>query len=238
MNLRLDWRATANVTMLANYTWPHAIDTQSDTFSSSGNQVNLGWLDPFNPSLDKGDSYYDLRHRVTVSAIYTIPVKSQHAFAKYLLAGWSLVPNFQAYTGSPFSLDDCTNGYSVCPYAMFTGPVPSTPSGPLAATARPNEYVYLNVASTVDSSFYNPKIGVSDYGLFPGNMIRSNFFRGPGLWKMDFALHKNIPFGEMRRLLYANMATTTCRRSTTSRPYTRAAARFSWDSGSISKRQG
>lgn len=54
----------------------------------------------------------------------------------------------------------------------------------------------------VNSSYYNKKIGVSDYGPFPSNMIGRNFFRGPGLWNMDFAIHKSIPFGEKRRLQF------------------------------------
>src|SRR5205807_77296 len=120
LNTKLNWRSTKNLTMAFNYTWSHAIDTLSDTFSSSGNQQNLGWLDPFNPSIDKGDAYYDLRHRVSLSATYDVKLKGSSPMVKYVLGGWSLSPLFQAYTGSPYSLYDCTNAYTVCPYAMFT----------------------------------------------------------------------------------------------------------------------
>jgi hypothetical protein len=171
----------------------------SDTFSSSANQQNLGWLDPFHPNLDKGDAYYDLRHRVAFSAIYEIPAKASNPVVKYVLGGWSLIPILQAYTGSPYSLYDCTNAATVCPYAMFTKAPASTP---LTATATPNIYNYLDVSKITDSSYFNKKIGVSDFGPFPSNMIGRNAFRTPGYWNLDFALHKNIPFGETKSLSF------------------------------------
>jgi outer membrane receptor protein involved in Fe transport len=199
LNTRVDWRSTKSLTMRFNYTWSHAIDTLSDTFSSSGNQQNLGWLDPFNPSIDKGDAYYDLRHRVALSGIYDIPVKGSSPFVKYVAGGWSLIPILQAYTGSPYSLYDCTNAYTVCPYAMFTKAPTSTP---LTATATPNIYNYLDVSKIVDSSYGSKKIGASDFGPFPSNMIGRNAFRTPGFWNLDFAIHKNILFGEKKSLSF------------------------------------
>jgi len=198
LNTRLNWRSTKKLTMAFNYTWSHAIDTLSDTFSSSSNQFNLGWLDPFNPSIDKGDAYYDLRHRVSLSAIYDIKFKSSSKLVSNLLGNWSLIPVFQAYTGSPFSLYDCTWAYTTCPYAMFTSAPPS--STPLKATATPNIYDYYNVSNIVTSKFQNPRVGASDFGPFPSNMIGRNAFRTPGIWNMDFALHKNIDFTERVKL--------------------------------------
>jgi hypothetical protein len=199
-NVRVEIQNVAHsgVDLRANYTWSHAIDTLSDTFSSSANQVNLGWLDPFNPGQDKGDAYYDLRHRVNISAIWTIPYKSDNKLARMALGGWGLIPNFTAYTGSPFSLYDCTYGFEACPYAMFSGKAPKT--GTPVATGTPNIYDYINVSNIVDSSFYNPTTALSQYGPFPSNMIGRNFFRGPGYWNMDFAIHKSFNFSERMRL--------------------------------------
>ncbi len=205
---RIDIRNVGHsgVNMRSTYTWSHAIDTLSDTFSSSANQANLGWLDPFHPSLDKGDAYYDLRHRFTLAGIWQIPYHGTSGFAKYALGGWEFTPNFQAYTGPPFSLYDCTNAYDTCPYAMFTGKAPKTPSGPLQATSTPNKYVYLDVSKIVDSSWVNPKMGNSQWGPFPPNMIGRNFFRGPGSWDLDFAIHKNFNFTESKRLQFRGEA--------------------------------
>jgi hypothetical protein len=204
LNVRLNVRNIANtgIQLVSNYTWSHAIDTLSDTFSSSGNQANLGWLDPFHPEVDKGDAYYDLRHRFTFAAVYEIGRGrfNSNAFSNYVFGGWSLNPIFTANTGSPYSLYDCTNASTVCPYAMFTGAVPRGVPSNITATSTPNVYKYLDVSKVVDSSYVNAKTGVSDFGPFPKNMIGRNAFRTPGAWNLDFAIHKNIKFSERTAL--------------------------------------
>jgi outer membrane receptor protein involved in Fe transport len=196
MNLRLDWRGKYGLNVRANYTWSHAIDDLSDVFSSSGNQFNLGGLDAFNPAQDRGNSYYDMRQRLTFSGIWNIPFKANSSFAKYALQGWSIDPILTIHSGSPYSLFDCTNGYNVCPYAMFNGPAPSMPNTALTPTATPNNFVYYNYTNLLPTSWYNPKTGISDFGPYPNSMIGRNFFYGPGAWNLDLAIHKTIPVGE------------------------------------------
>src|ERR1051326_5780829 len=159
--------------MRTTYTWSHAIDTLSDTFSSSVNQINLGWLDPADPQhkLDKGDAYYDLRQRFTLGATWDIPYRRASRWGKQVAGGWTLAPIFQAYTGPPFSLYDCTNATTQCPYAFARIAVPIKGTGPLVPTATPNNYQNMsNVSRYFDSSWYNPKMGASDFGPFPSNM--------------------------------------------------------------------
>ena len=206
MNVRLDVHdlARTGIELRSNYTWSHAIDTLSDTFSSSGNQANLGWLDPFHPEIDKGDAYYDLRHRFTVAMTYRIPVKSSNSFAKHVLGGWAASPVFLANTGAPFSLYDCTNAAAVCPYAFFTAKASKT--GTPVATETPNIYKYIDFAKSTNSDYYNKKIGVSDYGPFPSNMIGRNFFRSPGSYNLDMALSKAFTFKESKRLIFRGEA--------------------------------
>ncbi len=55
------------ITLDASYTWSHAIDNLSDTFSSSGNAYVLGFQNPFNPMGDRADANFDIRHRVAIS---------------------------------------------------------------------------------------------------------------------------------------------------------------------------
>ena len=196
MNLRLDFLdiGHSGLTMRTNYTWSHAIDTLSDTFSSSANQANLGWLDPFNPSIDKGNAYYDLRQRFTLAGSWRVPYKGTNSFAKAVIGGWIISPVFVANTGSPFSIYDCTNAATVCPYAFFKGAVSA--NGNPVATATPNVYKFIDVSKVADSSYFNKKIGVSDFGPFPSNMIGRNFFREPGKFNIDMALSKTFTFRE------------------------------------------
>ena len=127
---------------------------------------------------------------------------SRNTLKKAVLAGWALAPFFVAQTGAPFSLYDCTYAINACPYAMFTGAEPSTPVNPLKATPTPNQYVYLDFARSVDSSWFNPALGTSDWGPYPHNMSGRNFFRAPGSFNLNLGINKNFTFGESRRLQF------------------------------------
>ena len=194
LNARLEVRNRHGLTMRANYTWSHAIDNISNTFSETqSGSGNLGVLDPLNPNLDRGSADFDIRHRFTVAGVWEVPYHGSHSIGKQVLGGWSIVPNFSARTGAPFSLWDCTNaGYVFCPRAMYDTPFhaayTSTPAGP-------NEFNYLNVG-TPDSTYVNPKVGVADFGPFPSTMTGRNVFVGPGNWNVDLAVHKNFRLTE------------------------------------------
>jgi hypothetical protein len=64
-----------------------------------------------NPDLDYGWAEFDVRHRFVGSAIWELPLaKNSTGFAKALLNGWQLSLLFNAQSGAPFSIGDCTNG--------------------------------------------------------------------------------------------------------------------------------
>jgi outer membrane receptor protein involved in Fe transport len=111
--------ASTGLTLNANFTWSHTFDDLSDTFSSSGNQINLGYLDPFNPRVDYGNSYLDIRKRFALQAVWDIPfAKNTHGVVKQVLDGWEIAPIITAETGTPFSIFDCTNAFQVCMYGV------------------------------------------------------------------------------------------------------------------------
>ena len=111
--------AKSGLTLNANYTYGHTQDELSDTFSSSANEFNLGYLGAFNPRVDYGNSYLDIRHRFTMSAIWEIPfAKTTHGFVKQVADGWTIAPLLLFETGTPFSVYDCTNAATDCMYAV------------------------------------------------------------------------------------------------------------------------
>ncbi len=204
MNVRLNWTGKWGLNVRANYTWSHAIDTLSDTFSS-GNVNNLGWLDPFDRQhkLDKGDAYFDLRHRFTFGGTWDIGWNRGTGLKRQILGGWEIAPIFTVQSGSPYSLYDCTNAVTgICPYAFATGPVPTGSIG-FKAAATPNNYQWVSsaaVAKNFDSSWFNPKMGTSDFGPYPANMVGRNRFRGPGSWNLDAVVAKSFALRESVRL--------------------------------------
>ncbi|MGH9800402.1 MAG: TonB-dependent receptor, partial [Blastocatellia bacterium] len=106
MNVRVNINNWANtgLRLTTNYTWSHAIDNLSSTFSESGNNFNLGLLDPFNPALDRGDADFDGRHRFVLSGIWDVPfAKDTKGVVRHILHGWEFAPIFVASTGNPFT---------------------------------------------------------------------------------------------------------------------------------------
>ncbi len=158
------------LTLRANYTWSHSIDDASSTFTTDNSgDYNLGLLDPLNPSLDRGSSDFDIRHRVVVAAVWQEPFFKKPGVANLALGGWNLSPIFTARTGTPFSIFDGTNSDgNLYPRAMFDHAF--NPKYSNVPTGRPNEFSYLDLSSAgIDSSYVNPLTGTSDFGPFPAH---------------------------------------------------------------------
>jgi outer membrane receptor protein involved in Fe transport len=206
LNVRTEMRnfRRQGVTLRFNYSWSHAIDNISNTFSETTTGAgNLGVLDPLNPGLDKGDAEYDVRNRVTVAAVWEEPYKGANRVTDAILGGWSIIPNFNARTGIPFTAWDCTNKrFVVCPRVMYD--TPFQPVYTQTPTGSPNEFTYMSLGKP-DTSYKNPNVdvalgGASDFGPFPSTMTGRDAFRAPGFWNMDFAVHKNFNVSERFKL--------------------------------------
>jgi outer membrane receptor protein involved in Fe transport len=213
LNLRAEMRnfRRQGVTLRFSYTWSHAIDNISNTFSETTTGAGLlGVLDPLNPGLDKGDAEYDVRHRVALAAVWEVPYKGKNRATDAILGGWTIIPNFSVRTGIPFTVGDCTNATVSCPRVMY-----DTPFKPAyqqtAIDGNPNIFNYMPLGtaaascpappgSSLDSCYVNPIVGVSDFGPFPSTMTGRNAFRAPGFWNVDFAVHKNFTLSERFKL--------------------------------------
>ena len=203
--------------LVANYTWSHSIDNLSDTFSGGySSNYGLGYLNAFNPSLDKGNSDYDTRHRFVVSAVWDLPwmKNASNAFARQALEGWSMSPVVKVHSGYPFSIYDCTNltgssGFT-CPryvpgasvaqsgHADVNNPIPGSP----------NLFTYLPLpldANGVPVGNGNAFAVPVCSGLFGVGCVytqngqgvpRRNSFQSPGFWNIDFVAMKNFKLTE------------------------------------------
>jgi Carboxypeptidase regulatory-like domain/TonB dependent receptor/TonB-dependent Receptor Plug Domain len=189
--------------LTARYTWSHAIDNLSSTFSDSINNNNTGLLDPFNPRLDKGNADFDIRHRFISSFVWQIPYRTeQKGLLGKLLGGWSLNGILSAHTGTPFTIFDCTNTQFVtaaCVRAIQTGAQATDGSGnPLPDATTPNTFRYLEITGLTPGAFVNPLTGNSDFGPYPSNMTARNAFRAPGFWNVDTGVYKNFRITESK----------------------------------------
>jgi len=206
----------------ADYTYSHSIDNTSSAFSEGGDEGGggiLGYLDPWNKSLDRGNSDFDQKHRVAVAMVWTVPYgKTLTGVSKMLLDNWTLATTFNANTGTPYSMYDCTYAGTLCPRASFVAK--QTPGKgkmiDISDSQGPNTYSYKQFPTTYDAdgnviaANYNEQVndrtGTSDMPICAGlhgvgcsfvpGMSGRNAFRGPGTWQQNLGVVKDFKFHE------------------------------------------
>jgi len=193
------WKS--GLSMVANYTWAHSIDDLSSTFAdnlqgASGGIGNLGYLDPRNPGLDRGNSDFDIRHRLVVSPIYQTPwFRQSGGWQGLLLGGYTFTGIFTARTGTPFGVFDSTNslnaggGYGWPRYVPGAAISDYSTGTPVSMGVNSFNLLNLPVANT---AVFNPTLTISDFGPYPANMTHRNAFRGPGAWALDLSAAKTF----------------------------------------------
>jgi hypothetical protein len=199
LNFKVETRNIGNsgLNLRANYTWSHALDNLSSTFTDGDNYFNLGFLDPYKPGLDWGNAEFDNRHRIAISAVWEVPFgKNTKGVLNKITSGWSFAPIITARTGSAFTIFDSTMAFAVAPRMMIDGPGAPNGTG-LTATSLPNTYKYIDFDKLkVNSNWVNSKVGMSDFGPFPSNMSGRGQWRQPSRWNMDGGIYKNTKINE------------------------------------------
>jgi len=203
-----------------NYTWSHAEDNLSSTFSdaaggsASGNYA-LGYLDSFNPRLNFGNADFDIRQRLVLSANWEMPwlKNSPNKFIKDVVAGWGFGSILNIHSGMPFSIYDCTNfNGQDCPLWVPSSQVNLTGSAtPATGDFSPNTFNYItlpNTKGTVNNQgdslgmpnckgLYHQGCTYTASGLpYPSR----NMFVGPGFWNADMNFYKTFQINERFKL--------------------------------------
>jgi hypothetical protein len=198
------------LSLVANYTFAHALDDLSTTFSeTSAGNFSLGYTNPFNPGLDHGNSDFDIRNRFVVAPIWRTPYFAKKTtFVGELLGGYELTGILTARTGTPFTFYDSTNdnsGYGVPRYNPITPVQQHTfKSIPKGVTSASNSYALTGATTLpVDNPFGNLALivpgysqGISDLGPYPSTMTARNAFRGPGAYNVNMSASKAFPIHE------------------------------------------
>ncbi len=72
----------------------------------------------------------------------------------------------------------------------------------MPAPGVPDDYEYYQFTNfaTGPLSYYNPKLGISDDGPWPNNMIGRNTYRAPGNWNLNLGFYKNTRITEKTQL--------------------------------------
>jgi hypothetical protein len=106
MDVQLEKRYSSGVSVSASYTWSHSLDNVSEQFGSGGG--GLQSVKDFASA--RGNSNFDLRHRVVAAAVWEAPFgkgrrwMNRGGVLDHLLGGWQLSGMTAMQTGHNFSI--------------------------------------------------------------------------------------------------------------------------------------
>jgi hypothetical protein len=191
LNIQLQRRMKNNFTAVVNYTYSKSLDQVSngDQANSNANQT-----DPAHNRTEYGPSDYDLRHRVTASALYELPhVHSDNLLVKAVANGWQVNGIATYHTGFPYT-----------PVVFNLQQVGSNPNSDVPNPVRPLAYLGGAGSSCSNDAFKNgtnfPGGGAKFFNTTlptgqtytPG--IGRNSFRGPCYLDVDLSVAKEVKY--------------------------------------------
>jgi hypothetical protein len=185
---------------LFGYTLAHSIDTASG-FRERNSRVPY-----YNPKQFRADSDFDIRHRVTFSGEFDLPLERMFtSLPKRLTEGFSLRPIFTYRTGFPLDVFAGLSRSRTRPGPSGAGDgnlvranlvgntvsIFNDPRTPQTFNSRTGNFYFnpanfstAGLSSSSTASVTNPALRT--YGTLPRNA-----FRGPGRTNFDFAVAKN-----------------------------------------------
>jgi Carboxypeptidase regulatory-like domain/TonB dependent receptor/TonB-dependent Receptor Plug Domain len=176
LQAKLDKRFSHGLSFLTSYTWSHSIDGASVFFGSGANATTIFPQDNYNLKAERGRSDFDIRHRLSFSFNYDLPV--WRSLPPVLGKGWELGGILTLQTGQPFS--------------VLTG---ESLSGTGLGNDRPNLVGDPNAGPHTVQQWFNTRAFALNAPLTFGDAGR-NIVTGPGYRNFDFSLIKNTQLGE------------------------------------------
>ncbi len=192
LNVSLNKRMQHGVEVDANYTWSKSLDNASNEGPGAvTNQTN-----PAYPRTEYGPSDFDVRHRVTVLALWSLPSPAGNRLQKQVLGGWQASAVFTYHTGYPW-----TPTIGVPSVALVNGAAVISPTRPLAygpAAGLPLAGNSCSNAAYVHNG--NFPLGGPAYFAYPGNHLPSTATGQPGIgrnsWNGPCYLDTDMSFGK------------------------------------------
>src|SRR5258708_4778562 len=178
LQAKFERRLSQGLQILASYTWSHSIDIAStDTFNYLGAPSFIA-----NPSIDRGNSDFDIRHGFTAGVTYSLPSPGWNDIARAVFSDWSMDSFIFARSSPPVNV---TAGYSFADGAAFKFRPNVVPGVPLElfGSQYPGGKIFNSAAFTAP-----PHGQQGDFGR--------NVLRGFGAFQADFAIQRQFRLTE------------------------------------------
>lgn len=180
----------------ANYTWSHAL-TNANADRSGAPQISS------NTRAEYGPSAADRRHMFNFNAVYALPLfYEQRGFVGHILGGWEVSGLGYFNTGLPLNVT--TSGLDPAGVGVVLGS--SVSSGRPDRVGDPNQ-------GTPDNPIHNRQhwFNVNAFRAVPAGQVRDgnaqrNVVQGPGWWRADAGLFKNLNITESMHLQFRGEA--------------------------------
>ena len=210
LQLTAEKRMSRNLQMNVNYTWSRCMDEVSNggflSFSSGGVLSPL----PGNLRRNYGPCDYDIRHNLSASYVYQIPINLHNRPLAFALNGWQVSGSWFWHGGLPFSVWSTpysANGNGIVQgsgpqFASLVTGVPVYAHAAIDGVTQPGTIQWLNpdaFVSTVDPRTGACLGGDTLQNCQFGNLGR-NALRGPAFFWSDFYLTKWISLSERVKL--------------------------------------
>ena len=179
LQIKVERQRAEGVSVRGAYTFGRSLDDASAFLQSDGNDNTP--QNARDPDAEWGPSDYDVRHRLSLSALYAVPASVSSAW----LRGWQVSALLTMQTGYPFT-----------PRVGFDNSNTGNVGGSFGFD-RPDEV--LPSTAPAEAVFYDGRAFVVAPPFTFGSAGR-NTLRGPGLATLDLAVVRAFQIGAARRL--------------------------------------
>jgi hypothetical protein len=184
LQVKFQRRLSRGLQGLASYTFSHSIDiASSDAISNPNTVATIA-----NPSIDRGNSDFDLRHSFTAGATYDLLFPRSHKVAYAFLGGWSLDSVVFARSAAPVNI---VGGTFFAAGTIFS-PRPNL---------NPGVSLELYGPQYPGGKIFNRAAFSATPAGAQGNLGR-NVLRGFGAWQADVGMQRQFHLTERMALRF------------------------------------
>jgi len=173
---------------IANFTLGHAMD------NGSGVALPIPYHTVYDPSLDYGDSDFDVRETFTAAITYELPkLERGNSVVRYLANGWAADSLFRSNSAAPLTVT--TGVYSF-------GLVYNSTAVNQRPNVVPGQPFYLYGSEYPGGRAINPAAFSVPTSSFSQGDLQRNGLRGFDVWQEDIAVRREFPIKEGVSLLF------------------------------------